>query len=288
MKAIKSYTHSFSIAWNSKKLTSLIYLLYLFLAILLTLPFYRLFSSISEYSLLPADLMKEFNATAFGDMIRDSGKVFQVYIKGFWPWLLVFWFLGTYLYGGIISWISNPKGRFNFRSFMDKCNKFFWKFLRIALYILIVQAVFAVLIYIIPVILVSREGITDEYMVRTMSIAIFIHLFFIISISLIADLTRYGVYRHGKNKLIKDIWRSVKYFIRNIASIWLMYLMWVLIPIALIILFVIIRKGFGMDTVGSIIMIFIMQQLFVWLRYYLRVQKQAMLFKFYIKDQLVD
>ncbi|MEA1877056.1 MAG: hypothetical protein U9N86_09325 [Bacteroidota bacterium] len=286
MKTLNSYKYSFSLSWRSKKLTSIVYLAYLIIALLLTIPFYKLFSSISEYSLLPANLLKGFDATAFGDLIRDSGKVFQVYFKGLLPWLIVFWLFGTFFYGGIIDWIANPKGSLRLRSFLDKSTKYFWRFLRIAFYILIVQVVFAFLIYLIPVILIGKEGMTDQYIVRTLTIGILIHLVFMITISLIADFTRFGLYQKSHHKVLREMWKSFKFVFRHLGSLWMIYLMWVIMPIALMVLFYFIRTSMNIDATGLIIGLFVIQQVFVWLRFCLRIQKQGMFFKYYLCFQI--
>jgi len=288
MKALNSYKYSFSLSWRSKKLTSIIYLAYLIIALLLTIPFYKLFSSISEYSLLPANLLKGFDATAFGDLIRDSGKVFQVYLKGFLPWMIAFWLMGTYFYGGIISWIANPKGSLRLRSFLDKCSQYFWKFLRLAFIMLVVQAIIAILIYLIPVILIGKEGMTDQYIVRTLSIGILIHFVFMITITLIADFTRFGLYQKNSRKVLREMWKSTKFVFRHLGSLWMIFLMWVIMPLALMVLFYIIRTSMNIDTSGLIIGLFFIQQIFVWLRFSLRIQKQGMYFKYYILDQVAD
>ncbi len=286
MKALKSYNYAFRLAWRSKKLSSIIYLLYLVFALLLTIPFYRLFVSISEYSLLPANLMANFDATAFGEIMRDSGKVFMVYIKGMWPWILVFLLLGTYLFGGIIAWISNPNGSFSIRTLFDKCSQFFWKFLRVSFYILLVQIIVAILIYLIPSILIAKEGVTDAYVVRTLSLGAFIHLLFMATISMIADITRFGIYQKNQKNVLKEIWRSLKFVFRNLGSLWMMFFMWIILPIGLIIIFYIIRKNFVVDTFALTVALFVIQQIFIWLRFLLRIQKQGMFFKYYIQDQI--
>lgn len=288
MKALKSYIYSFSLSWNSKKISSIIYLAYFCIALLLTIPFYKLFVSISEHSLLPANLLQDFDATAFGDLIRDSGKVFQVYFKGFLPWVIVFWLMGTLFYGGIIAWISNPNGTLRFRLFLDKCTQYFWRFVRLAFYMLVIQAIVALLIYVLPVIMIGKEGVTDQYIVRTISIGILIHLVFLITIRLIADFARFGLYQKNHHKVLKEIWISAKYVFRHLGSLWMIYMMWVIMPMVLVVIFYILRTTMTIDTTVLIVGLFVLQQIFIWLKISLRIQKQGMYYKYYILCQVED
>ncbi len=288
MKAIKVYIQSFSTILRSVKLNSLIYLTFFIIALLLAIPFYRLFVSITENSLLAGPLLKGFNATAFGDIIRADGKVFSVYFKGLWPWLLAFWIIGVYFYGGIIHWIANPRGAFVLRTFLDKSGQYFWRFFRLAFYVLVIQAIVALLIYVLPVILAGKEGMTDQYIIRTISIGIMIHLVFMITISMIADFTRFGLYQNNNKKVLRGMWKSFKFVVRHLGALWMIYLIWLVLPLAMMLGFYLLRTSMNIDSSGLIIGLFVIQQIFIWLRFLLRIQKQGMFFNYYILDQVAE
>ncbi|MCD6346070.1 MAG: hypothetical protein J7L96_01490 [Bacteroidales bacterium] len=280
MKTIQAYLNGYKTAWKSKKLISTVYLFYLTIALLIAIPFYRLFVSISGNSLLPDELLHGFDMTVLADLIRDGGKVFLVYLKGAWPWVIAFLILGTWMAGGIINWISAPRGKFRLGVFFTANNKYFWRFLRVAAYALALQLIIGFLVYVIPVILISKDGLTDQYIVRTLGITIAIHLLIVILISLIADFTRFRLFHEASNKVLKVGWKSAGFVIRKVLSLYLLYLMWLIIPIVLIIAFYLFRVDMQIDTIGLVAIVFILQQVFIWIRYFTRIQRLAMYYKY--------
>ena len=288
MKAIQAYLNGYKTAWKSKKMISLIYIFYFSIALLIAIPFYRLFNSIAGNSLLPDNLISEFDMTAMADLIRDGGKVFMVYLQGAWPWLIAFVLLGTWMMGGILHWISAARGSFNTGNFLSACNKYFWPFFRVTIYSLILQIIVAFLIYVVPVILVSKDGVSDQYVVRTFVTAILLHLIFFILVGLMADFTRFNIFYEGKRKVLKMGWRSVKFTIRKIFPLYFIYLIWMLVPVILIVGYTWLRTSIQVDSVAMIIILFVIQQLFIWLRYFTRIQRLAMYYQFFIANQSKD
>jgi len=288
MNTLKIYIKSFSIILKSLKIGSIIYLIFLLIALLLTIPFYRLFVGVTESNVLSESLMNGFNATAFGDLIRADGKVFLVYIKGLWPWLLAFWMLGVYFYGMIISWVRNPIEKFNLSEGMNQANKQFWAFLKLSVYVLIIQAIVAFVIYLIPVILVGNDNLTDDYIVRTIAVGVIIHLFFFATVSFVADIARFKLFQASRKKVLKTLWQSIKFIVRRFGSFWIMYILWVILPLTTMALFIIFRKQFNVDTSSSILILFLIQQAFVWLKFLFKIQKQGLFYSFYIQIQETD
>ncbi len=288
MKAIKSYSQSFSIGFKSLKLNTLIYIVFLAIALLLVIPFYRMFVSVTEYNADAGILLEGFSATVLGDILRANGKMFLVYIKGLWPWMLAFWMLGIYFYGAIVSWVAGPRGKFKLTNAISSANKLFWPYFKLSIYILVIQAIFAILVYLIPVIMVSQENLTDAYIVRTISIGIIIHLFFFTSIGMMADIARFELFRVARKKVIRHLWRSIKFVIARFGSFWIMFLLWAILPVATILAFIVFRNQITVNSSLTILVVFAIQQLFIWLRFLFRIQKQGMLFSFYMIKQVAD
>ena len=161
MKIIKSYKNGWAVSLDSKRIASLIYLLNFILGLLLIIPFYNLFVSVSGASLLPENLIRDFDATAFGDFLRDGGKAFAFYLRGIVPWLILFLVLGVFYQGGVISWISNSRGRFSSKSFFNQSVKYFWPFAKTFFYSLIIQAFFALVVYLPVALILGNDSLTD-------------------------------------------------------------------------------------------------------------------------------
>jgi len=280
MKTINSYKKGWTISLNSQRMISLVYVIYLILALLLVIPFYSLFNSMVGSSLLPDQLMDGFSATAFGELLRDGGKNLAFFTKAMAPWLVLFFLLGTFLQGGIIGWISNNQRRFSSKSFVYDCIAYFWPFLKTSFYSLIIQVIIAVLIYLPVSILIGRDNLSDAYIGRTIIPAVAIHLILLIWVTMVAEFTRFHIFRSGNRKVLKSLWKSIKFSLRRIGGLFGMYLVWVVLPLALIITMYFVRKNWIIDTGLMIFLLLILQQVFIWLRFFLRIQKSSMFYNY--------
>lgn len=288
MKIFKSYSSGWAAALNSKRMTSLIYLIYLVLALLLVIPFYKLFSSAAGNSMMPGQLIKGFDATALVELLRDSGQMFSFYLKAFWPWLIVFLILGTFFQGGVISWISNTRGRFSSGTFFRNCVYYFWPFIKTAFYSIIIQAVLALIVYLPVVLLVGRDNLTDKYIVTTVIAGIAIHLVLLIWGTMIAEYTRLILFRTSGRKVLKALWKAFKICVGKIAALFAMYLLWLIIPLALFIGFYLLRTKLVIDTGMTIFLLFLVQQVFIWLRFLLKIQKTSIFYSYLVSKARND
>ncbi len=282
MKILKAYKSGWTVSLNSKRMTSLVYLSYLILALLLVIPFYRLFVSVAGSSLLPDDLIRGFSATALGEFMREGGKAFGFYLKALLPWMVLFLVLGTFFQGGIISWISNDRGRFSTKTFIGNCVAYFWPFLKTCFYTLIIQIIFAVLVYLPVSILIGGDNLTDAHIGKTLIFGIAIHLLLLIWGTMIAEYTRLFIYRSGKRKVLKSLWKAFKFTLRNIHRLFGMYIMWVILPLALFIALYLIRMRWTIDPGLMIFLLFLVQQVFIWVRFLLKIQKTSIFYRYLV------
>ena len=289
MKTIQSYIKSWPITFRNLALTSWIYLIYLAVALLLAIPFYRLFSAATADHVLGVSLLHDFSATAMGDLLRHDGKSFLFYIKGLWPWLIAFWLFGIFLYGSIISRVANARGRFSVRDCFAAGRAYFGRFIRLSVYVLITQLILLIASVLVFNLLTRGDGLTDAYLMKTFAVIAGVYLIFFITFSLVADVARFILYReNSRSKVLKSLWRSIVFVIRRWPAVWLLYLLWVLLPAGLIVLYYLVRPGIQIETTASILLLFAIQQAFIWLRFMFRIQKQAMLFQFYLRSQVLN
>jgi hypothetical protein len=286
MRIIKSYKSGWEASLNSKALISYVYLIQLILALLLAIPFYKLFQSMAGYSLLPESLVSSFDATAMGELLRSGGKSLLFYIKGFTPWIILFVLLGVFFQGGIISWISNYRGRFSVSRFFGNCWTWFWPFFKTFIYSLLIQILIGVLVYLPVIMLVNRENLTDFYIGRTVIIGAAIHLVLLVWVTMVAEFTRLMLYRNSSGKVIKTLWKAIKFSIRRIFSLYGIYIIWMIIPAVLIVMYYFLRVNWGVDTALMVILLFIVQQVFVWLRIGLRIQKTGMFYGYLVINSI--
>ncbi len=276
----KSYKKGWTISLNSKRITSLIYLSYFSLAVLLVLPFYSLFSGVAGASMLPDGLLKDFDATVFGEFLRDGGQAFKFYIKALLPWMILFLVLGVFFQGGILSWVSNDRVRFSSRSFISQCLAYFWPFAKTCFYTLILQVLFAILVYLPVSILVGRENLSDDYIGKTIIAGVSIHLILLVYGTMVAEFTRFFIFRSGTKKVLRSLWKAIKFSFRKIIRLFGLYILWMIAPLALFVLFYFFRINWNVNNGLMILLLFLIQQLFVWSRFLLKIQKTSAYYKY--------
>jgi hypothetical protein len=257
----------------------LIYAVYLVAGLLLAIPFLALARVAGGNSLLPAELMKGFDATALRELLASGGQVFQFYLKSLIPWMMAFFLLQVYLTGGMIGWISNPRGRFRVRTFLKDSNRLFFGFFKLSIWVLIWQAVIAFIIWLAWVLLAgSRDLVSDRTLVHSFAIAALVHLLCILFILMLADLARSGLYLLDSRKPLKALWQSVKLLVRRFSATYPLTLLLMLAPGLLIILFYWFRSGITAGNAWVLLGVVLIQQLFILARIFFRTWRLASTF----------
>jgi hypothetical protein len=262
----------------------LIYLSYLVIALLLAIPFFGLFRSATGNSQLPGSLMNGFDATAIRELLASGGKMFAFYLKAFFPWILIFLLFQIYLNGGILSWVSNPRGKFSINRFHANGRKYFWRFLKLAVYFIIVHLIIGLIIY-LPYFLTtgSDSNLTDRQIMNPLFIYIGVHALVLVFIFMWSDLAKSGLYCEDSPKVLKTIFRGLKIAFRRFFSFYLLGLLLLIIPTLAFIGFYLIRSGFVVNTTGLILIVFILQQVLVLIRVLFRTWRLAAVYRYQLK-----
>ncbi len=283
MKAISAYIYGAKTAWRSLRLTLFIYLSYLGIALLITIPFYSLFRSAIGNSELANDLMKGFDATIIREILASKGQMFRVYIQGLFPWLIGFALLQIYLTGGIFSKIASPGGRSSISGFHNSSIRFFWRFLKLTVYFLIIHLILGLILY-LPYLIITgiQTNLTDKQVVVPLLILLSCHLVILNFIFTWSDLVKSAIYEQDSQKVFKGIFRRLKLALRNFFRLYLLGILLALIPAAAAAAFYLLRSGVTVDTTGLIILFFLIQQLFILLRVFFRIWRLSAVYRFYL------
>jgi hypothetical protein len=97
---------------------------------------------------------------------------------------------------------------------------------------------------------------------------------------MIAEYTRFFIYRSGTKRVLKNLWKAVKFCIRRVLKVFALYILWMIVPIALIVIFYIVRVNWSIDTGLMVLLLFLVQQIFIWIRILLRIQKTGIFYRY--------
>lgn len=125
----------FSAVWSRPKMLFLIYGVGFVLAMLVARPFYVTFLNEADTSVALDALLKDFDFMIFSDFINQSSNAFKPLFSLMFAIGIVYLFLSNFFDGGILQVIKNKE--FTFADFFAGGSKLFGKFLMLLVYSLI-------------------------------------------------------------------------------------------------------------------------------------------------------
>lgn len=282
MKFLNAYIEGASTAIRSKKVASWIYIIYLLVAMALTIPFMGLVKAIICNSMLPEKLMEGFNATVLYEMMVSGGQSLLFYVKAWWPILIIFILIQVYINGGLLYWVANPRGKFRIKLFHQSAIEMFGRFTKVTVYMMVLHLIVALLVY-LPAILIlgGRELTSDKLTVLVIFYSCIIHSILLIILNLMGDVTKVAIYHGSRKKVLRHLWKSVKWVISRFSSAFVLAILLLIIPLGLILLFYFLRKDLVVDTTGLILLVFIVQQVVIWLKCLLRIWRFRSIYRYY-------
>jgi hypothetical protein len=248
------------------KMTTLLYVVNLLLAIPLALACRSVLSDGLGSSLAPSNLMSGLDYTVWQDFSNIHAQELSAVI-GQLSWvLLLSMFINTFLSGGILSELRARRDKFSASSFFAGCGNYFLRFFRLFLIFGVSLCVFAAFMFVIVGGAVSAliENATSEitdYWVRVGGAVLF--LIPVILLLMIADYAKIRVVVNGDRSMLKTAWRATKFVLDRLLRTFSLEMLMLLIPLILFAVYLKIDLAIGMTTGTTILVMFVIQQLFL-------------------------
>ncbi len=269
MKIKESYIRGWKLAIRTIPNTYLLYLANFLLALIIGITFA---TSISSNSLLYSKLFNKFSYTAIFEFLRNYETLIDVLKSQFILFTGLYLLLSIFFTGGIVD--SFFKEKFNQSEFWINSRKFFLRYFKQALYILIIKTLLLILlIFALSMVvsdLVEKESIENAYIFPIISL-VFLYLILSSFIYVISDYAKFGIYFTETDKVLSAIWRSTKYVFKNFGKIYLLFLSLMVIPIVLIISNLVISIKLEAINYFTLLLIFLLGQLFIFARIFARI-----------------
>ena len=273
MKLLNSYGAGFSQTFNKKKLVTTIYAILLLFALAIAIPFSKTIKIEAGNSMAISKLLNDFNYTVYTDFMREAGKAINPYISIAF-WIAVLYLVFTIFFsGGILTLLKDETNDKSLKSFWQGCAIYFWRFFRLALYMIILQFIAFIAVYIpLSAIIVSISKTSTEPTIFYTAIAGFIvHLVIFITLLTVTDYAKVMMVRHDEYRPLRTIFRSFGFVFRHLFSTIGLYKSLLIFPVVLFVLYFIVIDKIGMFSGFTIFITFIIQQAFIWLRVYVKV-----------------
>jgi hypothetical protein len=266
MSILKAFSSGFRRAISEPKMALILYVVNLLMAIPLAMAFKSVLESGLRDSIAPAQLMGGLDFTVWQDFMNVHGnELSAVFSQIAWITLLAM-FVHTFLAGGILSRVREPKGKFSALSFFGGCGKYFLRFLRLFIISCIVLLVMTLVMGSLVGFLVSSltkhatSEVTD-FWVRIAGAVVFLIPFIVLL--MVADYTRIQVVVRDERSILKTAWRSMKFVLSRLLKTFVLQILLLVVCIVLFAIYLWLDLTIGMTSAGTILVMLILQQLYM-------------------------
>lgn len=268
MNILKSYWEGFKRTSIITRVVTIIYTITMMLGLILAFTFN---SIMTNNFVNRSDLHKlfgDFNFTVYFDFMNNYGNMIKP-LTNIMIWFGFFYFFFTVFFsGGILKLFEGSSIKSKSQAFFAGSAKFFFRFLRLGIYILIFQAIgFAVIAVGFSSIFNRALPASTEPKLFTMLVVWgAVHLVYFIFVSVVSDYAKITLVKEDSKKVWKAMWLSFKFTAKKIYLTFSLYIILLIFPILLFAVYFWIDGFFGMTSGVGIIIMFFVQQIFIWFR----------------------
>jgi hypothetical protein len=273
MKILKSYAAGFDQAQASKKIITIIYGITLLLASTVALTLYNLLTSTFGSRMELYKLLPDFNYSIYSDFMNNYREVIR-FFKPIALWFgLLYFFFTIFFAGGILKTFEASLVKSKAQTFFAGCSKFFFRFLRLGVYALMLQVLFAILIATpFSIILNSAMETKTEPEIFVIILAwALIQILVFVLITIASDYAKIILVKEDSKKVWCSLAGGFKFTFRKTHKTFTLYLLLLVFPIILTALYFLIEDFIGMRSSFTILVMFVIQQIVVWLRIFSKV-----------------
>jgi hypothetical protein len=266
MNILQAFSSGFRRALSEWKMMFLLYAVNLLMALPLALAFRATLSSGLGMSMDSTHLMEGLDFSVMRDFLNLHRDGVAALLQQILWVLIVYMILNTFLAGGILTVVRGKKEDFSASAFFGGCGTYFLRFLRLflifgVLLILILAILGGVLGAITSIIIDSATSeITDVWARVSMAVLLLLPLMLVI---MIADYAKISVVAQEEHSMLKTAWWSTRLVFRNLFRTFGLEVLMLLIPIVLFALYVALDLSIGMSSGMTILVMFVIQQLFI-------------------------
>ncbi len=290
MKIFKAYFKGLKVALRNYKISFVIYLLNLLLALIIVAPLMETLKMAAGNSLPVEQLAQDFNATAFSEWINSAEIGVKALINSSKWVIFIYYLFSIFFAGGVIFYVFIDKRKFAINSFFEACATYFFRNLRLNIYILFCHLITILIIYLplFKIIEILSYKVDSEIpLFFTFLGGVCFHLLVVVLLFLVSDYAKINMLINDSKKSFKSLIFSFKFAFRHFFKAYFLTFLLVLVPVGLVLLFFLLNRIIKMELGFTIILLFIIQQIFIYLRIFTRVWIYGSQLSFYTYYQPV-
>jgi hypothetical protein len=187
---------------------------------------------------------------------------------------ILYLILAVFLNGGVIGGLNRPEAKSTLADFFHDCGLYFWRFFRLLLLSIPVYLLFmGIFLPLLRALLTifSRRAAT-EWPVLIVSNLRFLALVLLLTIvAMFFDYVKIGLVTKGSNKVLKEIWLTLKFCARRFFKAWGLFLLAGLVFVTLTLCYLEIARLLPKNRPLMVLLVFIWQQAYIFCRQWSKV-----------------
>ncbi|GAA4446439.1 hypothetical protein GCM10023189_01570 [Nibrella saemangeumensis] len=264
---------SFLITRRSGRMLLVIYLVSLVLGLLVALPFYNTLRAETGRSLAFDALLDGFDYTVFTDFMHVHGKAISPLLSvGRWV-SVVYLFLSLFFTGGILMRFAEPNRYVSMGAFWQACSHYFRRYLALFALVALTVALLAFIWLLTGTLLVMAFSDTlSERELFWIGFSCFLAFVLMATLVLcIGDYAKVDMMRRDEPNALRAFARASLLVIRHGRRTWGLYWLLLLISTGWFAVYLAFEGAIGMSSWTAIVLVFLIQQLFIFGRIGLKV-----------------
>ncbi len=292
----RSYGKGIKEATLQPKMISVLWFInFIFGAIIFYL-FKQRFSEVIGSNLMADKILKKLDYNFVFEFLVYNGQFIKTIFFLAFALILTYFLVSIFLYGGILNRLiqshrSHDVGRNNggfAPVFFQGAGRYFGRFFRLAIYSLIMWLVGLIFFFGLTrlVRVLTAKGTKEQLAFYLFLVEIVIGLFLIYLIKMILDYARIKIVIEDTRRVFRSMFQSIGFVFQNFGKTLSIYYLLVLTGIILIGIYWLLRQVIPDYTFLTILITFIIYQLFIASRGWLKVAFQAAQLSFYSPESL--
>lgn len=274
MKFITSYFGGLISALKNIKILLVIYFIAFILALIIASAFKSAIANATGSSMALLTMLKDFDYSTYSNFMHLFRDTISPLIKIAFLFGIFYSIFSIFFSGGIISKLSKKSEGSSLSIFWADSWTYLWRFLRLFFYVLILQIIIALLVYLPVGAIIGSIGdsvqseATYFYIVLT---GVIIHLFLMTILVLVSDYAKIMIVNNESFRPFRTMLRAFAFVFRHFFSVYSLNILYILTGVLLFIVYFFLDDKIGMTSGFTIFLMFLIQQLFIICRLFLKI-----------------
>lgn len=287
MKVLTSYSQGIKRATTEGKLVWLLWLINVLFASVIYFQFSNYLNKVLSHSAVAEKFLKTFDINTFAELLSHNSEGLNTIISFAILLLIGYIFASVFLNGGILYTLISPRKTGEKRRlaplFFEGGGKFFGRFLRLLIYSLILWLGIAAVVLIVHIILnpITKGGTNEVLLFYLIMVRVVIAFFLVFLVKMIVDYARIKIVLEDTHKVFRSLFLAVGFVFKKLGSTLAIYYFFVLTTAAIFLLYWLVQKAVKTHALLPILIAFIIGQIFILSRGWIKVGLQAAQMNFF-------